>query len=104
MEFNTIKINGSETTVIFNGSCYFFHDNFFGLVCVAERDADNETLFHISAGNRHTIGATYQCGIIPAAKRFITRSENKWISKKVTFEETGKDVSDKYISIDLKSY
>lgn len=104
MEFNNIKINGSETTVIFNGARYFFYDNFFGLVCVAERDAENENLFHISAGNDHTIGATYQCGIIPAAKRFITKSENKWISKKVTFEETGKDVSDKYISIDLKSY
>ena len=104
MEFNNIKINGSETTVIFNGARYFFYDNFFGLVCMAERDAENENLFHISAGNDHTIGSRFHSAIMPAVKRFITRSENKYISKKVSFEETGKDLANRYISIDLKSY
>lgn len=105
MEFYTISVNNCAVTVIFNGRRYFFHSYYYGLVCVAERDPENENHFTIISGNSHTIGSRFAGCIRPAAKRFISKLENKYIRKKITYtEEFSRDLSDSYLFIEERQY
>lgn len=104
MELSNIKINGCTVNVIFDGTDYFFYSNYYGLICNAARDLDNNKAFTISAGNRHTIGTRFAGLIIPAVKRFIRKSENSWTEKNIIFRESGKNVDNEYLKISVSAY
>lgn len=94
MEVSRIKIAGHEISVIFTGTQYIFHNAYFGLLAVAERvySRTEETGVHVErfvlgVENYRTCGASLNINtIIPAAKRYINKSENKYISTVVEYD------------------
>ena len=94
MEVSRIKIAGREVNVIFTGAQYIFQNSFFGLLAVAERvySRTEETgvqvaRFVLGVENYTTRGGSLNINnIIPAAKRYITKSENKYISTVVEYD------------------
>ena len=94
MIVSKIKIAGHEVNVIFTGMQYIFHNAYFGLLAVAERvDSQEEETgcqvarFVLGVENYRTRGGSIKINdIIPAAKRYITKSENKDMSKVVEYD------------------
>ena len=89
-----ITVAGHEVNVIFTGSQYIFHDSFLDLLAVAERVDSREeetgshvTRFVLGVENYRTRGGSLNINtIIPAAKRYITKNENKYISTVVEYD------------------
>lgn len=94
MIVSKIKITGHEVNVIFTGKQYIFHNPYFGLLAVAERvdSREEETggqvaSFVLSVDNYNTLGSSLNINtIIPAAKRYITKNENKYIHTVVEYD------------------
>ena len=70
---------------------YIFHNAYFGLLAVAERvdscTEDGAARFVLSVDNYNTLGSSLNINtIIPAAKRYITKNENKYIHTVVEYD------------------
>lgn len=94
MEFGTIKRNGYEFNVIFNGSHYYFFNSYCGLACIASRDYnktdhnEHTTFFTLYVGNDNLLGGSITDNVmVSIAKRYINKAENKYLPVKVTYEE-----------------
>lgn len=106
MELSTITIKGRKVSVIFTGSTYYFYNEYFGYLAIAERDAETEranratAFFTVYVGNHHTTGGTLSdSAILPAVRRFIKRAENQFITKKVGFETVLKDLANVFVNM-----
>lgn len=100
--FSTITIKREKTTVIFSGSVYYFHSNYFGLLAVAARDFEDENMFHISVGNHYTIGGSVTAdSVFEAVKKYVKKSENIHILKTITFNRKDTDLANYNLSINL---
>ena len=94
MIVSKITVAGREVSVIFTGSQYIFHNAYFGLLAVAERvdGCTEETGSQVARSvlgveNYRTRGCSLNIKtIIPAAKRYITKNENKYISTIVEYD------------------
>lgn len=94
MIVSKIKIKGHEVNVIFTGMQYIFHNAYFDLLAVAERvDSRAEETggqvarFVLSVENYRTLGGSLNINtIIPAAKRYITKNENKYLYTVVEYD------------------
>ncbi|MGN1157949.1 MAG: hypothetical protein ACI4TK_17385 [Agathobacter sp.] len=93
MEINVTKIAGCEVNVIFVGSHYYFHSSFYGLIGIAERkgyDDEDMKTFILRAGTANTCGGSCnRPAIISAMKRTINKGENKYVTTKVNYIDTG---------------
>ena len=108
-----IKIAGHEVNAIFTGKQYIFHNPYFGLLAVAERvySREEETggkvaRFILSVDNYNTLGSSLNINtIIPAAKRYITKSENKYIHTVVEYDvrDAGNINANYYINCAVRS-
>lgn len=113
MEVSRIKIAGNEVSVIFTGMQYIFHNPYFGLLAVAERvdSREEETggqvaRFILSVDNYRTRGGSLNIKtIIPAAKRYITKNENKYIHTIVEYDvrDAGDINANYYIDLSVRS-
>lgn len=101
MEITRTTIKGHEVAVIFTGKSYIFHSSYYGIIATADRAEDNEKQFTITTGNHHTTGGSRvnSCSIIAAVKRFVTKSENKFVPCKATFATQTKDLATAWLSI-----
>lgn len=110
MEISFVKIAGHPVAVLFTGSHYYFKSDFYGLICQATRtsdpgDVDGPAAFSLRAGNDHTIGGRLtKSTIIAGAKRFINKSENKYISRKVIYQEDAQSCNNLYLSVEAREY
>lgn len=94
MEVSKIKIAGCEVNVIFTGAQYIFQNAYYGILAVAERfyNRTEETgvqvaRFVLGVENYRTGGGSLNINtIIPAAKRYITKNENKYIHTVVEYD------------------
>ena len=107
MEINVVSFKSSKVTVLFTGSNYFFYSDFFGVIAAAERvtkspGTDCED-FIITVGNRHTVGGSYtNTAVVSFVKRFINKSENKYITKSVSYTVRVADLADNSLRVSLK--
>ena len=91
MIVSKITVAGCEVSVIFTGMQYIFHNAYFGLVAVAERvdvrTEDGVARFILGVENYRTRGGSLNINtMIPAAKRYITKNENKYIHTVVEYD------------------
>lgn len=106
-QFYTISIKKERTNILFTGSNYFFYSNYFGLLAVVSRDAENDDLFHISVGNRYTVGGSVTASsVYKSVERFVTKIEckHKHLGREISFTRTDTDLANYYLSISLGSY
>ena len=113
MIVSKIKIAGHEVNVIFTGMQYIFHNAYFGLLAVAERvySRTEETgvqvaRFVLGVENYRTRGGSLNINdIIPAAKRYITKSENKYFHTVVEYDvrDAGDINANYYINCAVRS-
>ena len=99
MEISKIKISGAEVNVLFTGTQYIFHNPFFGLLAVAERISkrkDNTTRFILSVDNYNTASSFAASGITAACKRFINKSENRYVATVVEYDEHAGNINREY--------
>lgn len=100
MEITKIKRNNCEVNVIFTGKQYIFHNQFYGLLAVADRkgyDEDDARTFVVRYGNHQTIGGSFggrYC--LSMAKQFIKQSENRYVKTDVQFEAVQEDLDVEY--------
>ena len=93
MIVSKITVAGHEVSVIFTGMQYIFHNAYFGLLAVAERvddrteERNGRARFILSVDNYRTCGCSLNINTItPAAKRYITKNENKYIHTVVEYD------------------
>lgn len=110
MQFYKTTINGSEVNVIFTGKNYFFHNSFFGWLCIAERTEesyeragvkDSLQEFVLYVGNRHCSGST-SCNnneVVKCAKRVIKKYENLYIRVPVRFNIIDSDLNKTLVEV-----
>lgn len=113
MIVSKITVTGHEVNVIFTGTQYIFHNAYFGLLAVAERvdSREEETgvqveRFVLSVDNYRTLGSSLNINtIIPAAKRYITKNENKYIHTVVEYDvrDAGDINANYYIDCKVRS-
>lgn len=93
MEITKIKIAGCEVNMIFTGGKYIFWSDWFGVIGLATRkgyDEPDRHTFTIKAGTENTVGGSVnRSSIITAMKRYISKSENKYIVRNTLFEDSG---------------
>lgn len=91
MEFFKCKMYGADVTAVFTGQRYLFFSEWYGLFCVAERvqeveENDNTKaafiLFVEENGDR---GGAWR-DFVKVAKKVINKSENKYISREVSYK------------------
>lgn len=114
MIVSKITIKGHEVNVIFTGMQYIFQNSYFGILAVAERvdSREEETggqvaRFVLSVENYNTRGGSLNINtIIPAAKRYITKNENKYLHTVVEYDvRDAGDINELYyIDCALRSY
>ena len=114
MIVSKITIAGHAVKGIFTGMQYSFHDAYFGILAVAERvdSREEETggqvaRFVLGVENYRTRGGSLNINtIIPAAKRYITKNENKYISTIVEYDvrDAGDINALYYIDCAVRSY
>ena len=105
MEFSHIHPHGYSVHVIFNGSNYFFYSDWCGLIAIAERatpiEERNKEVFNLVYGNEHLSGGSLGGSVLESiAKRFISKAENKYITKKCEYNVTRADLSNHYLKIE----
>lgn len=110
MIVSKIKIAGHEVSVIFTGMQYIFHNAYFGLLAVAERvdgrTEDGVARFVLGVENYRTRGGSLNINtIITAAKRYITKNENKYIHTVVEYDvrDAGDINANYYIACAVRS-
>lgn len=94
MIVSKITVAGHDVNVIFTGMQYIFHNAYLGFLAVAERVDGREeetgvqvTRFILDVENYRTRGCSLNINtIIPAAKRYITKNENKYIHTVVEYD------------------
>ena len=100
MLVETLKWRGSKVLAIFTGKQYIFTNEFYGILAVATRkgfEKEEESSFTLEYGNKHTLGGSLVDSVICSlAKSFITKFENKYVSRDITFDVVKVDVNDKY--------
>lgn len=89
---------------------YIFQNAYFGLLAVAERvdvrTEDGVARFILGVENYRTRGCTLNINtMIPAAKRYITKNENKYIHTVVEYDvrEAGDINANYYIDCAVRS-
>ena len=102
MDTGNIKINGEAITVIFTGSKYYFHSNYWGIVGIATREGEagdcKHKKFSLIAGHKNV----YRYKYVTAMKRYITKAENKFVACDVEYADSG-ELCDHYLDIkDMK--
>ena len=107
MEITKIKIAGCEADMIFTGGQYIFWSDYYGVIGLATRkgydEPDNHS-FVIKAGTENTVGGSVnRSSIITAMKRYISKSENKYIVRKIFFEDSG-EILNCRIDINIVDY
>lgn len=90
MKFSNIRIAGREVNVIFTGKNYFFFNDFYGVIGIAERysynSEEDRRKFTIMAGTVDTVGGSInRCVIITAMKRFISKEESEALPHKTEY-------------------
>ena len=98
MEITTMKWRGAEVHCLFTGYQYFFHNNFYGILVVADRDETNERAFTVRYGNENLVGSSLGgdvCALL--AERFIKKNESRYISREISFERKREDLRKWYI-------
>jgi len=104
MEISDIKIKGSNVNVIYSGT-YYFISNYYGILAIAERtDEDREkgtVEMRIRIGNARTLGGRMQThSILPSIKKYLTKSENRFLEKKVSYNVVEEDLNKVYLTIE----
>ena len=95
MEITKIKIAGREADMIFTGEKYIFYNDWYGIIGVAMRKgfcaySEDRHTFVIKAGTENTVGDRInRNSIIAAMKKYISKSENKYILHTTLFEDSG---------------
>ena len=93
MEFKKIKIAGCDNSMIFIGEKYIFWNDWYGVIGLATRkgyDEESKHTFVIKAGTENTVGGRInRNSIIAAMKKYISKSENKYILHTTLFEDSG---------------
>lgn len=87
MEITKCTKGGYKVSVIFNGPTYFFYSDYCGLFAIAERiftEDNEEEHFSLVYGNEHM--RIDFCK--KTAVSFVTKAEQKYITKRVYFDET----------------
>lgn len=105
MEIYKTTFRGFEVSVIFNGSHYYFLNSYFGLLAIAERDykrdAGSSTHFTISTGNHYAQGSRLSASVVALlAKKFVSKVDQKYISKEITYDYLDKDLANGSLSIE----
>lgn len=107
MEITKIKIAGCEANMLFTGGKYIIWSDYYGVIGVADRkgyDEPDSHTFTIKAGTEHTVGGSVnRSSIITAMKRYISKSENKYIVRKTFFEDSG-EILNCRIDINIVDY
>lgn len=98
MEITTMKWRGVEVHCLFTGKQYVFHNNYWGILAVADRDETNEKVFTVRYGNEGLTGCSLGgdvCALL--AERFIRKNESRYISREISFERKREDLRKWYI-------
>ena len=114
MIVSKITIAGNAVNVIFTGMQYIFHAAYFGILAVAERVDSREEETGVQV-ERFVLGVenykTRDCSLnintmIHAAKRYITKNENKYIHTIVEYDvrDAGDINALYYIDCAVRSY
>lgn len=111
MEITKINPRGYSCTVIFTGSHYYFYSDYAGLFAIAERVNVRENIgtnkqdFTIQAGNDHLLGGSLGSASVCAeiAKRFISKSENKYIPQKVRYTVEAANLENHVLKVEAVS-
>lgn len=114
MIVSKIKVAGHEVSVLFTGSQYIFQNSHFGILAVAgrvyrrtEETGVQVARFVLGVENYRTRGGSLNINtIIPAAKRYITKSESKHIPTVVEYDvrDAGDINANYYIDCAVRSY
>ena len=100
MLVETLKWRNSKVLAIFTGKQYIFTNEYYGILAVATRKGfgkDEAKSFTLEYGNKYTLGGSLGCSVVCSlAKRFITKFENKYVARDITFDMVNVDVNDKY--------
>lgn len=113
MEIYKTKFRGSEISVIFTGSHYYFHNSFFGVIAIAERDyertscSDNpaRTFFYLSIGNAHCQGSSFNNGAVECfVRKFIKKNEQRYKETNVEFLMLEYDLNRGCLTCEFKPY
>lgn len=109
MEIYKTTFKGAEVSVLFNGSHYFFHSSYYGVLAIAERDYKKDTggtsHFALTTGNRHADGGRLSGSVVASlAKKFIRKAEQRFIKTDVTFDETSADLANGVITLGYTQY
>ena len=102
METGNIKINGEAITVIFTGSKYYFHSNYWGVVGIAMRESElsdtKHKKFSLIAGYKNV----YRHKYVTAMKRYITKVYKKF-GVSVDYVDSG-EICNHYLDIEDHKY
>ena len=113
MEFYKTTLRGSEVNVIFTGSHYFFHNSYYGVIAIAERDYDEtdcsgeraKTFFTLSIGNSHCQGGSFSNGAVECfVRRFIRKAEQECKPTNVEFVTRDLDLNKGCLVCEFKPY
>ena len=114
MIVSKITIAGCEVNILFTGSQYIFQNSHFGILAVAERvyrrteeTGGQVARFVLGVENYRTRGCSLNINtIIPAVKRYINKSENKYIPTVVEYDvrDAGDINALYYIDCAVRSY
>ncbi len=106
MEISKTTLAGFEVNVIFTGSSYFFHNQFHGVIAIANRISGpdgfdtNKQSFEIVVGSSSCLGSSLaDCTVMAAVKRFVNKNENRYISVAVSYEVKKYDLSKGCLSV-----
>lgn len=107
--FTQAKIHGHQCTLIFTGSHYYLHSEFYGILGQATRDYNKESVslktgigashFTLEVGNHHYSWPS--SAIATAFKKVITKYESKYIKKEVSYEVKELDCANKTFDIKM---
>lgn len=105
--FTHTKIHGNPCTLIFTGSHYYLYSSFFGLLGQATRDYGKEGIspmtgldtshFTLEVGNHHCSWPS--SAIATAFKKAITKEEQRYIKKEISYEVKELDCANKVLDI-----
>lgn len=107
--FTQIKIHGNPCTLIFTGSHYYLHSSFYGILGQATRDYDKEGIspmtglhtshFTLEVGNHHYSWPSSM--IATAFRKAITKEEQRYVKKQVSYEVKDMDCANKTLDIKM---
>ena len=83
---------------LFTGDQYVFHNNFWGILAIADRYETNEKAFTVRYGNKNLNGCSLGgdvCALL--AERFIRKNESRYSSMETSFERKREDLRKWYI-------